>query len=177
MSRLDEAISFAAIAHAGQLRKYSTLPYIVHPIEVMQIVATVPHDEAMLVAAVLHDVVEDTPVGPETIYRRFGEDICTLVQELTEVSVPGNRRVRKDAEVARLAQISARGQTVKLADLISNTKSIVEHDPNFATIYLREKAKLLCVLTKGNATLRAEAHTQLVKGETALVQHALGKRP
>ena len=61
MRPLDRAIHLATVAHTGQKRKYTGAPYIGHPLEVMGIVQTVPHTTEMLMAAVLHDVVEDTP--------------------------------------------------------------------------------------------------------------------
>lgn len=170
---IDSAISFAALAHAGQKRKYSKLPYIIHPIEVMQIVSEVEHDDDMLIAAVLHDVIEDTPVGVTEIERRFGEGVASLVFDLTEQKVAGNRRLRKAMERERLANVSARAQTIKLADLISNTKSIVKHDVDFARIYLREKKELLEILTKGDEELYLRAQRSLVKGASRLQLHDL----
>ena len=88
----------------------------------MEIVQTVEHDEAMLAAALLHDVVEDTPVTIEEIQEIFGADVASLVDDLTDVSKPedGNRKFRKALDREHSAQSSARAQTVKLADLISN---------------------------------------------------------
>lgn len=155
---IDQAIAFAAIAHAGQKRKYTDDPYIVHPIEVMQIVRSVePNREDMAVAAVLHDVLEDTPVTHRELYRRFGEHIYFLVQGLTEVPVEGNRKVRKAAECERLAQQPPEVQTIKVADMLSNTSTIVRHDRKFAKVYLAEKRQLLNVLTRADRTLSEQA--------------------
>ena len=130
---VDRALKFATIAHADQKRKYTGKPYIVHPIEVMQIVSTVEHDEAMLAAALLHDVVEDTDIDLDTIRDVFGDDVASLVDDLTDVSKPedGNRKVRKALDREHSAQASARAQTIKLADLISNSSDILENDPKF----------------------------------------------
>jgi len=175
---IDRAIAFAATAHAGQKRKYDNLPYIVHPIEVMTIVHKAGGDEAMLVAAILHDVIEDCEVSLETIIRRFGEDVAMLVDKLTdeftkEVYPTWNRRRRKLAEIERLAGAPARAQTIKYADLISNTRSIVEHDKNFAVRYLEEKAALLDVMNKGDATLYQQALAELSRGQWTLMQNSL----
>ena len=130
------ARAFAAKAHEGQVRKYTGEPYIVHPVEVMEIVSTVTDDEEMLVAALLHDVVEDTAVTVEDLRAQFGDRVATLVDELTDKSRPedGNRKARKAIDRAALAEASAAAQTIKLADMISNTRSIVEHDPKFAEV-------------------------------------------
>jgi (p)ppGpp synthase/HD superfamily hydrolase len=177
--QLDSAIAFAATAHAGQVRKYSALPYIVHPIEVMEIVLTrsvLPVTEDQLVAAVLHDVVEDTPVGLRDITRRYGPEVARLVYELTDQFTDpklGNRAARKAMERERLATISAEAQTIKYADFISNTKSIVEHDRNFARVYLAEKEAILKVMREGDEALLSAAELSLQWGQTQLVQEAL----
>lgn len=152
---LDSAIAFAALAHAGQKRKYTGEPYICHPIEVMTIVHRYHRDdEDMLVAAVLHDVLEDCPVFPREIERRFGSAVLDMVVGLTEVPIVGNRATRKAAERDRLAEQPPAVQTIKCADLISNTKSITQHDPKFAKVYLAEKRELHAVLTKADKRLR-----------------------
>ena len=153
---VQKALKFATHAHGDQKRKYTGEPYIVHPVEVMEIVQTVEHDEAMLAAALLHDVVEDTPVTIEEIQELFGADVASLVDDLTDVSKPedGNRKFRKALDREHSAQSSARAQTVKLADLISNGVDILKNDPKFAKVFLAEKELLLEVLTKGNPTLR-----------------------
>ena len=161
---IDRALAFATIAHADQKRKYTGQPYIVHPVEVMQIVKSVPHDEAMLIAALLHDVVEDTDVTLDEIRTSFGDDVASLVDDLTDVSKPedGNRKLRKAMDREHSGNSSARAQTIKLADLISNSSDILENDPHFAKVYLAEKELLLEVLTLGNDELRKKAATFLL---------------
>ena len=163
-SLIFRALQYATEAHEGQVRKYSGEPYIVHPIEVMEIVKTVEHDDAMLAAALLHDVVEDTNVTIEEIESSFGADVAALVSDLTDVSKPedGNRKLRKAMDRAHSAKSSARAQTVKLADLISNSSDILENDPSFAKVYLHEKELLLDVLTLGDRSLHARAASFIV---------------
>jgi (p)ppGpp synthase/HD superfamily hydrolase len=161
MNMTERARVFATAAHAavGQLRKYTHEPYIVHPAEVVSIVRSVPHTEAMLAAAWLHDVVEDTGVTIETVRAEFGTEVADLVSWLTDVSRPedGNRAHRKARDREHTAAAPAEAQTVKLADLISNTRSIMAHDPKFAVTYLEEKRALLAVMTRGDAGLHARA--------------------
>ena len=161
MNTAEHARIFATAAHAavGQLRKYTHEPYIVHPAEVVSMVRSVPHTEAMLAAAWLHDVVEDTGVTIETVRAEFGSEVADLVAWLTDVSRPedGNRAHRKARDREHTAAAPAEAQTVKLADLISNTRSIMAHDPKFAVTYLEEKRALLAVMTRGDATLMAIA--------------------
>ena len=152
--KLQEAIEFATEAHGDQKRKYTGEPYITHPIAVMEIVREVPHTDEMLVAAVLHDTVEDTPVTLEEIKTKFGTKVAELVDGLTDVSRPehGNRKTRKALDRAHLAKQNAEVQTIKLADLIHNTMSIGLYDPHFYKVYKEEKIKILDVLKLGNHT-------------------------
>ena len=161
MNMVERARVFATAAHAavGQVRKYTFEPYIVHPAEVASIVATVLHTDVMVAAAYLHDTVEDTGVTIVDITREFGHEVAALVSWLTDVSRPedGNRAVRKARDREHTAQAPAEAQTVKLADLIANSRSILAHDPEFARVFLAEKRMLLEVLTRGDAELMAQA--------------------
>jgi (p)ppGpp synthase/HD superfamily hydrolase len=158
---IEKARLFSVAAHSaiGQRRKYTLEPYWVHPAEVASIVRSVPHTEPMLAAAYLHDVVEDTQVTIEVIRNEFGDIIADMVDWLSDKSVvlDGNRATRKKMDADRLALAPHEVQTIKYADLISNTGTIVMHDPKFAVIYLKEKEYLLSVMDKGDASLRARA--------------------
>ena len=119
----------------------------------------------MICAAWLHDTVEDTGVTIETIRAEFGAEVAELVGWLTDVSRPehGNRAHRKALDRAHSAAAPAEAQTVKLADLIANTRSIIEHDVAFARTYLEEKRLMLEVMTKGDSILMAEARKYIGK--------------
>ena len=162
MDIVHKAQVYAMAAHASvqQKRKYTGEPYIVHPAEVASIVASVPGSTPDMVAAAwLHDVIEDTGCTFTDVHMAFGIDIATLVGWLTDVSKPedGNRAKRKAMDREHTAHAPAEAQTIKLADLISNSRSIMQHDPEFAKTYLEEKRLLLEVLTKGDPGLHAEA--------------------
>ena len=156
---VQRAFEFATRAHEGQVRKYTGVPYINHPCEVMGIVSTVEHDDAMLAAALLHDVVEDTDHTVDDIRAEFGDDVAELVSALTDVSVltDGNRTARKAKDRARMAKASPRAKTIKLADLISNSVDIRANDPDFAKVYMSEKLLLLSVLQEGDKILLGNA--------------------
>ena len=160
---LDEVLKFATMAHGDQKRKYTGEPYIVHPIAVSEIVKTVPHTDEMIAAALLHDVVEDTPVTIQEIETKFGSKVAELVGWLTDTSRPedGNRKTRKSIDRLHSADAPAEAQTIKLADLIHNTKSIEKHDPSFWKVYKQEKIDLLDVLTKGDRSLMHIAQQQI----------------
>lgn len=165
MSQKDleqRALEFATRKH-GEIdhrRKYTDEPYINHPIAVAEIVRTVPHTEEMIAAALLHDTVEDTKTTLQEIHDEFGLAVAQLVEMLTDVSRPedGDRKTRKTLDRKHSARAAPDAKTIKLADLIHNSQSIVEHDKEFAKIYMAEKQLLLDVLRAGNQILwqRAE---------------------
>jgi (p)ppGpp synthase/HD superfamily hydrolase len=166
------ARDFATAAHTrvGQVRKYTGLPYIMHPAAVVEIVRGVPHTEAMLAAAWLHDVVEDTGTPAAQVLAAFGTEVADLVGWLTDVSKPsdGNRAARKAVDCAHSARAPAAAKTVKLADVIDNAGSILQHDRGFARVYFVEKRALLDVLRDGDATLWARADEIVRVGQRVL---------
>jgi guanosine-3',5'-bis(diphosphate) 3'-pyrophosphohydrolase len=157
MDMVERARVFATAAHAavGQLRKYTNEPYIVHPAEVVEILKTRPHDPEMLAAAWLHDVVEDTGVEVTDIWREFGGVVASYVNWLTipTKKEDGNRAQRKAKDRDYIRNAPAEVKTIKLADLISNCSSIVQHDEKFAKTYLKEKSLMLEVLKEGDSML------------------------
>jgi guanosine-3',5'-bis(diphosphate) 3'-pyrophosphohydrolase len=125
---LDAAL-FAAQKHAGQKRKgLAGEPYINHLIEVAQLVSMQEPDTNLVIAALLHDVIEDTSVTALELIQRFGQDVADLVAELTDdMSLPKAERRRLQIEHA--PKMSVRAQTIKLADKISNLRSILTSPP------------------------------------------------
>lgn len=153
------ALAFATAAHAGQVRKYTGEPYINHPVEVSEILRKTGGNADMVCAALLHDVVEDCGITLDDIEHDFGHNIRTLVFWLTDVSRPedGNRATRKAIDRAHIFQAPGAAQTIKVADLISNTRTIMDRDPGFAKIYMAEKRLLLAGLIRAHPVLHAEA--------------------
>jgi (p)ppGpp synthase/HD superfamily hydrolase len=149
--------------HKGQQRKYTGEPYHVHPFEVAHILKERGMSEDTQIAGLLHDTIEDCNVTKNQIAKLFGDRIADLVNMVTDVSTltDGNRKIRKAIDRDHVAKADAEGQTIKLADLISNTRSIVEHDPGFAKVYMAEKKELLTVLTKGDKELYKRAKALL----------------
>ena len=162
---VTQARIFATAAHAavGQKRKHTGEDYIVHPTAVAMTLPANIGDE-YIAAAFLHDVVEDTFVTHIQIKDMFGEKVCKIVKALTDepfIENGANRKARKAIDRERLSKADAGTQTIKVADLIDNTKSIVEFDPKFAPVYLAEKALLLDVLTNADSTLLSIAKEQV----------------
>lgn len=158
---IEKADAFADRAHHSmrQIRRYTGEPYIVHPRRVAAMVQVVTDDEEVIAAALLHDVVEDTPVSLEQVEQEFGKRVASFVDDLTDISTPndGNRATRKAIDREHTRRSQPESKTIKLADLIDNARSITEHDPEFALVYLREKELLLEVLGDGNPVLYQKA--------------------
>ena len=126
---LDRAIVFAVRAHAGTERRGKGFPYIVHPMEAVEIVATMTPDQELLAAAALHDTVEDTDVTVEQIRDEFGDRIASLVAaesdiEVNDISREESWHVRKQAAIDRLAAASRDAKMVALGDKLSNMRAI-----------------------------------------------------
>lgn len=154
--QLKLAYYFASAAHAAvkQLRKYTNEPYFTHPEAVanklIQLVPSGSLEIEMLQAALLHDVQEDTGVENAQIVDMFGQTVGSYVDQLSKFTTPemGSRQHRHSLEVRRLAFSGWQVQTIKTCDLLDNGESIVENDPEFAQIYLPEKADTLDALSE-----------------------------
>lgn len=175
MDLLDKAICFCRSAHCavGQKRKYTGEDYYHHPEEVAMIVCDALKEDCtheILAAALCHDLCEDTNITLDFIRFNLSEEVAVLVEMLTDVSKPedGNRAQRKQIDREHIAKASPAAKTIKLADLISNSKSICEHDKDFAKVYIKEKELLLEVLTEGDPTLYAQAKNIVEKAKKEL---------
>lgn len=173
-----------------QVRKYTGVPYWNHTDEVAGIVMDIVLPDGPLtgehftpeqfreadddiIAAHCHDLDEDVfSVTRNPIYSaggiavRFGFNVGRIVWELTDFFTKENfptmkRGERKKREAERLGSIHPRTKTIKLADIIANTKDIVGHDEEFAQTYLAEKAYLLPFLEGGSPILMAQAKDQI----------------
>ena len=156
---------FADRAHGDQKRRYTPDRYIVHPIRVMEVCKEYTQDIAVLAAALLHDVLEDTEVDQEALLEFLLEIMeekkarrtLALVIELTDVYIkaryPGwNRRKRKAMETERLAGTSKEAQTIKYADMLDNIRELPEED-DFSIEFLKECKNLLKRINKGEPQL------------------------
>lgn len=130
-SKLIEALAFAAHKHRGQRRKDAAgSPYINHPIAVARVLAVEAQvtDEATLLAAVLHDTVEDTETNLEEIAQHFGDQVAQIVAEVTDdKSLP--KAVRKELQIHHAAKASSRAKRLKIADKICNVRDVTLNPP------------------------------------------------
>ena len=170
------AMQIAEKAHAGQLRKYSNDPYIVHPGQVVGILCTfVGYDDHLeffqesIAAAWLHDVIEDCGYTQKTLT----EELLSLTG-LTTASLhvtrsvfllsdleEGNRAARKKLTRERLASCAGSIQNIKCADILSNLSSIFHHDKKFAPVFIGEAIELVSLFENGNMVLKEHTLAKL----------------
>jgi GTP diphosphokinase / guanosine-3',5'-bis(diphosphate) 3'-diphosphatase len=175
-----KARDFAIKAHGDQKRKYTGVPYWHHLEEVAQILMRYSASPWWSPPAGC-TTRSRTPTPPTRSWSaRFGMPIANLVIEVTDVSqrssgnTPegvGNRILRKQIDRQFLAGASARGQMLKCADMLSNTKNIVEHGGNFARVYVPEKKLLIGVLDRARETyyeIWRAAYDQIVRAEPVI---------
>ncbi len=131
ITRLTGALTFAAEAHANQRRKGAAQePYLNHLVEVVDLVAqaTGGEDTELLIAALLHDVVEDTAVTRERLAEAYGERVARIVQENSDdMSLPKDERRRQ--RIAAMKTKSPEARIVKTADVISNLRAMAASPP------------------------------------------------
>lgn len=132
---LERALAVAATAHREQVRKGSQVPYIMHPVHAAMILLKYQFPEEAVVAAVLHDVVEDTDVKLPFIEAEFGAAVARIVDDVSEKKVAPSVdgappvklpwRTRKQEQLERLANADALAAAVKTADALHNCHSML----------------------------------------------------
>ncbi len=121
---IHKAIEFAVIAHQGQTRKGTDIPYIVHPFEVAQLVTAAGADESLIVAGLLHDTLEDTAITAEDIFHAFGGEVLRLVKSNSE-DKSKSWELRKQHTLEYLKMNATYEEALlALADKLSNLRSI-----------------------------------------------------
>ncbi len=126
---LDRAIEFAAVKHAGQKRKGTTIPYITHVIEAMEIVSRMTEDEEIRAAAVLHDTLEDTKTTKEELIEAFGQRVADLVAAESEdkrKDLPEEETwlIRKTETIKHLKKAGTEVKMLALGDKLSNIRAM-----------------------------------------------------
>lgn len=173
--KLLEAFRFAADKHRNQRRKDANRsPYINHPIEVVQLLWEVGgvRDVEVLLAAVLHDTVEDTETRPEEISRRFGEYVLSLVMEVTDdKSLPKGERKR--LQIVNAPHKSHGAKLIKLADKACNVRNLVTMPPKRWSLKRRQEyllwgEKVVTGLRGTNAALEEYYDHELSSGKLLL---------
>ncbi len=130
MNKIEEAIIYATVMHQGKVRKLGNTPYILHPLEVAQILSAMTNDQDIITAGILHDIVEDTDGTLEEIETRFGERVAFLVSSESENSYPGESKDaswkrRKEESLKVLKNTDDQGvRMLWLADKLANIRSL-----------------------------------------------------
>lgn len=177
-SNLIRAIRFANRKHTevGQRRKWSDKPYITHPIAVVRLLMQYAEPtEEMLVAAALHDTVEDTNTTLEEIEANFGREVALLVFWLTDVAKPedGNRAARMQINRDHIEAAPAEAQTIKAADSTHNLMRCVELSGGFAYKYVPEKRAAFYVLQRADPLMMQVFDRVLTEQEFQLKEKKL----
>ena len=171
------AASFSADRHRHQLRKGDDPPpYINHPLEVASILANVGgiSDVTTLVAALLHDTVEDTSATPEELGQQFGPAVRALVEEVTD-DKKLVKPERKRLQIEHTPALSVAAKQIKLGDKICNTRDVVEHPPSDWSLqtrraYLDWAAEVVAGCRGANGALERHFDQVLSDGREALGQ-------
>ena len=126
---LDRAVAFAAAKHAGAKRKGTTIPYITHVVEAMEIVCHLTEDEEIRAAAMLHDTLEDTNTTWEELTELFGERVANLVAAESENKREGQPEeetwlIRKQETIRHLAEASTEIRIIALGDKLANIRAM-----------------------------------------------------
>lgn len=128
--RWTQALCFTAEKHRQQRRKDGQTPYINHPLQVLDVLARCGgvEDETLLLAALLHDTLEDTETSPEELQAAFGPEVCALVQEVSDDKTLPQAQ-RKALQIVHATQLSPRAKQLKLADKICNLRDLLRNPP------------------------------------------------
>ena len=132
MNVLEEAIIYATVMHQGKVRKFKGIPFILHPLEVAQILSTITDDQEVITAGILHDIVEDTDGTLQEIEKRFGKRVALLVSSESEEDYPGEERSatwqrRKEGSLRVLQNSKDVGvKMLWLADKLANIRSLAQ---------------------------------------------------
>ena len=170
--RQEKLLTYVKHAHRKQFRKYTGLPYHTHLVSVARIAwdflkETSFNKDMIIETALLHDIIEDTPVSPVDLIDDLMDmgythdlslSIVSAVLDLTDLYTTArfpqvNRSKRKVLEAQRLANIPPFSQSIKYADLMDNTSDIMDNDPGFGKIYLEEKAYIMSLMKMGHYPL------------------------
>lgn len=177
-----ELLQYVKQAHGDQVRKYTNEPYWNHLLNVADIVHNYDNQAGMIEIALCHDLFEDTSETYETLQAKLTElqyntqdrifilrGVEALTDKYTKDQFPYfNRKDRKEMEAHRLGKIGSEYQTVKYADMIDNTKSIIEHDISFAKKYVSEKRYMLNLMRNGNIDLFITCYQSLLEAESLI---------
>jgi (p)ppGpp synthase/HD superfamily hydrolase len=145
---MEEIIAFAAQKHEGQVRKLSQDPYIVHPVNVANILTALNEQDELVKAAYLHDTLEDTDTTFEELIEKFGEKVAGLVKELTSDRSAVKEVGKAQYLTEKMNNMSIEALTIKLADRLDNVSDLNDSDIEFTQRYLKETEFIMAHLKR-----------------------------
>ena len=125
-NRVFKAVEFAAKAHTGQYRKATKIPYIIHPLGVAEILLKNNMPDDVVIAGLLHDTIEDTPVTIKQIEKQFGKVVANLVKGASEPDKADTWENRKKHTIEYLKKAPMKIVYLSCADKLHNAKSILD---------------------------------------------------
>ena len=175
--RLLQALDFAAERHSAQRRKGpDAAPYVNHLIEVAALVANVAkiEDVEVLMAAVLHDVLEDTPTTADEVRGRFGPRVCCYVQALSDDKALPRRR-RRELTLEELPAMDGLVKVIKLADLSSNIKFLPSTWSGPRKLEYLEWSERAATICSPECEALAELYWQRARNTRAILEAELAR--
>lgn len=189
LNQILEAVIFAAIKHQGQVRKdESSSPYVTHPLMVAQTLWEVGgvRDKHTLIAAILHDTLEDTKTTSEEVSECFGEEVLAIVLEVTD-DKSLEKMERKRLQVIHAPDLSKAAKIIKLGDKLVNCLDILYSPPKDWSLerrreYIQWGADVVAKIRGVNPALETAFDAMLREAEELLdysVQpfHSVNQRP
>ncbi|MFQ6752614.1 MAG: HD domain-containing protein [Clostridia bacterium] len=178
MDRYDTALEFATKKHHGQMRKDGVTPYIVHPVGVADLVAEFAQDneylDTMLVAALLHDTLEDTDTTYEEIYETFGDSVADIVDELTSDKEACKRIGKGKYLKIKMQNMSEEALTIKIADRLYNMRDVACMKPEKIQQFIDQNIEIIDWLRHNRANL-TDTHIDLLKALEEEVNFAISE--
>tara|TARA_R110000772_G_scaffold4683_6_gene16753 strand:- start:3712 stop:4275 length:564 start_codon:yes stop_codon:yes gene_type:complete len=163
ISEIRKALYFAIENHSGQFRKFSGLPYVHHPIGVAKIVRKhkkSKHIKELIIAALLHDIVEDTDVTIEMVREIFGEMVASIVHELTSDPILIEQMGKPQYLLMKMLNMTSYALVGKLSDRSHNCEDLGDGSEKFRKNYVIETRFILNGITDRHLT---KAHLSLIK--------------
>ena len=175
LDRILEAAIFAAQKHQGHVRKDDRgSPYITHPLQVAQVLWDIGgvRDRQTLIAAILHDTIEDTRTTPAEVRAAFGEQVLAIVLEVSD-DKSLEKMTRKRLQVEHAPELSKPARLIKLGDKLVNCQDILENPPSDWTLtrrrnYIQWGADVIAQIRGANAPLETAFDRMLAEAEAQL---------
>ncbi|MFX0135610.1 MAG: HD domain-containing protein [Candidatus Hodarchaeota archaeon] len=146
--KIDKAKKYSAEKHKEQKRKFSGKPYFTHPSNVASMVAKYTKDEEIIMAAYLHDTIEDTATTYKEIFKEFGKKVAELVGELTSDKSKYSKSTKSLYLLKKMNNMSDEALLIKLCDRLDNISGYPDEPNNFVKLYMKQTKYILSNLKR-----------------------------